>query len=59
MMSDKQPPKAMAWICDLKLFFVVFACPENPRPHVDEHCDRFVFYLMKFVSLYKISPIFF
>ncbi|XP_078157626.1 polynucleotide adenylyltransferase family protein [Carex rostrata] len=40
MMSDKQPPKAMAWICDLKLFFVVFACPESPRPHVDEHCDR-------------------
>ncbi|KAF3330954.1 putative CCA tRNA nucleotidyltransferase 2 isoform X1 [Carex littledalei] len=40
MMSDKQPPKAMAWICDLKLFFVVFACPENSRPPVDEHCDR-------------------
>ncbi|KAJ3703674.1 hypothetical protein LUZ61_007379 [Rhynchospora tenuis] len=40
MMSDKQPVKAMAWICGLKLFSVVFAFPESPRPPIDEHCDR-------------------
>lgn len=50
-MSEKQPPKAMAWIRDLKLFFVVFAFPENPCPPTDENCDRFVFYLMKFVLI--------
>ncbi|KAJ3671453.1 hypothetical protein LUZ60_007532 [Juncus effusus] len=40
MMSDKQPSKAMAYIRDLKLFLVVFAFPQNPKPPIDEQLDR-------------------
>ncbi|XP_048324968.2 CCA tRNA nucleotidyltransferase, mitochondrial isoform X2 [Ziziphus jujuba] len=40
MISGKQPVKAMAYICDLKLFWVVFSLPPKFEPAVSEGCDR-------------------
>ncbi|XP_062202111.1 tRNA nucleotidyltransferase cca2-like [Phragmites australis] len=39
MMSDKRPVKAMCHICDLGLFYVVFAFPEKSNPPVFDKCD--------------------
>ncbi|ONK77484.1 uncharacterized protein A4U43_C02F7040 [Asparagus officinalis] len=40
MISGNHPVKAMAYICDLQLFFTVFILPDNPQPEVFEGCDR-------------------
>ncbi|KAG1369875.1 putative CCA tRNA nucleotidyltransferase 2 [Cocos nucifera] len=40
MISGNQPIRAMAYICDLQLFYVVFTFPENPQPSIVEGCDR-------------------
>ncbi|XP_065012296.1 tRNA nucleotidyltransferase cca2-like isoform X2 [Musa acuminata AAA Group] len=40
MMSDKQPVKAISYIVDLQLFYVVFTLPANPKPAVIEGIDR-------------------
>ncbi|CAL9185315.1 unnamed protein product [Musa hybrid cultivar] len=40
MMSDKQPVKAISYIVDLQLFYVVFTLPANPKPAVIEGVDR-------------------
>ncbi|XP_073013457.1 tRNA nucleotidyltransferase cca2 [Typha latifolia] len=40
MMSDKQPTKAMSYICDLKLFYAVFTFPGNTQFAGIENCDR-------------------
>uniref|UniRef100_A0A804JHX9 Poly A polymerase head domain-containing protein n=1 Tax=Musa acuminata subsp. malaccensis TaxID=214687 RepID=A0A804JHX9_MUSAM len=40
MMSDKQPVKAISYVVDLQLFYVVFTLPANPKPAVIEGIDR-------------------
>ncbi|TVU00629.1 hypothetical protein EJB05_53929 [Eragrostis curvula] len=40
MMSDKHPVKAMCYIRDLGLFYVVFTFPEKSEPPVFDKCDR-------------------
>ncbi|KAF3452429.1 hypothetical protein FNV43_RR02862 [Rhamnella rubrinervis] len=40
MISGNQPVKAMANICDLTLFWVVFSLPPKFEPSVPEGCDR-------------------
>nr|XP_010930817.1 putative CCA tRNA nucleotidyltransferase 2 [Elaeis guineensis] len=40
MISGNQPLRAMDYICDLQLFYVVFTFPENPQPSIVEGCDR-------------------
>lgn len=40
MISGNQPVKALAYICELQLYYVVFTFPENPRPLLIEGCDR-------------------
>ncbi|KAL6655498.1 hypothetical protein ACP70R_006324 [Stipagrostis hirtigluma subsp. patula] len=39
MMSDKHPVRAMCYIRDLGLFYVVFAFPEKSNPPVPDKCD--------------------
>ncbi|KAJ4701094.1 CCA tRNA nucleotidyltransferase [Melia azedarach] len=40
MTSSKQPVKAMAYICNFKLFWIVFNLPAQYDPAVSEGCDR-------------------
>ncbi|XP_034220731.1 tRNA nucleotidyltransferase cca2 isoform X2 [Prunus dulcis] len=40
MISGNQPVQAMAYICDLKLFWVVFSLHPKYEPAVSEGCDR-------------------
>ncbi|TVT98693.1 hypothetical protein EJB05_55985, partial [Eragrostis curvula] len=40
MMSDKHPVKAMCYIRDLGLFYVVFTFPEKSEPPVFDKCDQ-------------------
>lgn len=40
MISGNNPVKAMTYICDLQLFFIVFLLPDNPQPDIIEGCDR-------------------
>lgn len=40
MISGSNPVEAVAYICDLQLFFVVFTLPDKPQPDVIEGCDR-------------------
>jgi len=42
MMGGNQPVKAVTYICDLVLFWVVFGLPPNVDPLIPEACDRFV-----------------
>jgi len=40
MISGNRPVQAMAYICDLQLFFVVFTSPDKLQGII-EGCDRF------------------
>ncbi|PON45475.1 Poly A polymerase, head domain containing protein [Parasponia andersonii] len=40
MIPGNQPVKAMTYICDLKLFWVVFSLPPKIEPAEPEGCDR-------------------
>ncbi|PQP94027.1 putative CCA tRNA nucleotidyltransferase 2 [Prunus yedoensis var. nudiflora] len=40
MISGNQPVQAMTYICDLKLFWVVFSLHPKYEPAVSEGCDR-------------------
>lgn len=40
MVRGKKPVKAMSYICELQLFWVVFSLPQNPEPVAVEGCDR-------------------
>ncbi|KAI3983244.1 hypothetical protein MKX01_013311 [Papaver californicum] len=40
MLSGNRPVQAMMDICNLQLFWVVFAIPDNSEPVVPEGCDR-------------------
>ncbi|KAK3230436.1 hypothetical protein Dsin_002317 [Dipteronia sinensis] len=40
MISGNQPVKAMTYICDLTLFWIVFNLPPKCEPAVSEGCDR-------------------
>nr|XP_023876987.1 CCA tRNA nucleotidyltransferase, mitochondrial-like [Quercus suber] len=41
MLSGNQPVKAMTYICDLMLFWIVFTLPPKFEPAKSEGCDRF------------------
>ncbi|KAL2893572.1 putative CCA tRNA nucleotidyltransferase 2 [Bienertia sinuspersici] len=40
MIGGNQPVKAVTYICDLQLFWVVFSLPPNVEPSPAEACDR-------------------
>ncbi|XP_042488705.1 tRNA nucleotidyltransferase cca2 [Macadamia integrifolia] len=40
MISGNQPLKAMNYVCDLQLFWVVFSLPDKYKPALVEGCDR-------------------
>ncbi|KAE8076475.1 hypothetical protein FH972_015122 [Carpinus fangiana] len=40
MISGNQPVKAMTYICDLMLFWIVFSLPHKFEPAKSEGCDR-------------------
>ncbi|XP_043712467.1 tRNA nucleotidyltransferase cca2 isoform X2 [Telopea speciosissima] len=40
MISGNQPLKAMNYICDLQLFWVIFSLPDKYTPALLEGCDR-------------------
>ncbi|GLT68940.1 hypothetical protein SLA2020_411300 [Shorea laevis] len=40
MISGNQPVKAMTYICDLMLFWIVFSLPPKFEPAKSEGCDR-------------------
>lgn len=46
MISGNQPVKAMGYICDLKLFWIVFSLPPKFEPAVPEGCDRLAFFMI-------------
>ena len=54
MISGNEPVKAMAYICDLILFFVVFSLPPNVKPAISEDCDRFVIFKLNIFVNVKI-----
>ncbi|KAL0000921.1 hypothetical protein SO802_014702 [Lithocarpus litseifolius] len=41
MLSGNQPAKAMMYICDMMLFWIVFTLPPKFEPAKSEGCDRF------------------
>ncbi|KAM4092519.1 hypothetical protein ACB094_06G045600 [Castanea mollissima] len=41
MLSGNRPVKAMTYICDLMLFWIVFTLPPKFEPAKSEGCDRF------------------
>ncbi|KAJ0025903.1 hypothetical protein Pint_07677 [Pistacia integerrima] len=48
MVSGNQPVKAMTYICDLTLFWIVVNLPPKSEPAVSDGCDRYE--LFKIVS---------
>ncbi|KAL9270254.1 ATP-dependent DNA helicase Q-like 1-like protein [Drosera capensis] len=40
MISGNQPVQAVNYMCDLKLFWVVFSLPSSVEPAVNEKCER-------------------
>ncbi|KAI3977907.1 hypothetical protein MKX01_036747 [Papaver californicum] len=40
MIKDKQPVRAMTYMCSFQLFWVVFTLPAESEPAVSEGCDR-------------------
>lgn len=44
MISDKDPVKAVTYLSDLQLFWVVFSLPHNSEPTIMEGTDRFGFH---------------
>ncbi|KAJ4962221.1 hypothetical protein NE237_022160 [Protea cynaroides] len=40
MISGNQPLKAMNYVCDLQLFWVIFSLPDKYEPALSEQCDR-------------------
>ncbi|KAK2645857.1 hypothetical protein Ddye_021052 [Dipteronia dyeriana] len=59
MISGNQPVKAMTYICDLTLFWIVFNLPPKCEPVVSEGCDRYVYNLLSlsFTLLHYYSVI--
>lgn len=55
MISGNQPVKAIDYICDLTLFWVVFNLPLQVEPAVSEGCYRFV---VNLIMLYPICSSF-
>ena len=45
MLSGNQPVKAMMYICDLMLFWIVFTLPPKFEPAKSEGCDRYLLIL--------------
>lgn len=41
MISGNQPVKAMTYIRDLTLFWIVFSLPPEFEPPIEDECDRF------------------
>ena len=41
MISGKQPVKAMTYICDLTLFWIVFSLPPEYGPAISDGCQRY------------------
>ena len=54
MISGNESAKAMAYICDLLLFSVVFSLPPNAKPAISEDCDRFVIFKLNIFVNMKI-----
>jgi hypothetical protein len=52
MISGNQPVKAMTYICDLMLFWIVFSLPQKFEPSKSEGCDRYLLILYIFRSIF-------
>ncbi|XP_021847913.2 tRNA nucleotidyltransferase cca2 [Spinacia oleracea] len=50
MVGGNQPIKAVTYICDLQLFWIVFNLPSNVEPSPPEACDRLCLALMDSTS---------
>ncbi|KAL0013733.1 hypothetical protein SO802_000802 [Lithocarpus litseifolius] len=49
MLSGNQPAKAMTYICDLMLFWIVFTLPPKFEPAKSEGCDSYLLILWNYI----------